>query len=156
LAQCYQARVEDLLERVAAPTLVLHRRDDRAIPFRLGRDLAARIPDARLVSLAGRSHLPYAGDAAAVARPILEFLGDPEPPGGPAAGPPDRGPGRLTARQLQVAALVADGLTNRQIAERLGIQERSAEGHVERIRLRLGVTSRAQVAAWWASEASGG
>ena len=56
-------------------------------------------------------------------------------------------------RQLQVAALVAEGLTNRQIAERLGIQERSAEGHLERIRQRLGVSSRAQVAAWWARRA---
>ena len=155
LAQCYETRVEDLLEGVAAPTLVLHRRDDRAIPFRLGRDLAARIAGARLVPLAGRSHLPYAGDAAPVIHAILEFLGAREPPGVPAAGSPDRHPGRLTARQLQVAALVAEGLTNRQIAERLGIQERSAEGHVERIRLRLGVTSRAQVAAWWAREAAG-
>jgi DNA-binding CsgD family transcriptional regulator len=155
LAQCYETRVEDLLEGVAAPTLVLHRRDDRAIPFRLGRDLAARIPGARLVPLAGRSHFPYAGDAAPVIHAILEFLGAREPPGMPAAGSPDRHPGRLTARQLQVAALVAEGLTNRQIAERLGIQERSAEGHVERIRLRLGVTSRAQVAAWWAREAAG-
>ena len=75
LAQCYEIRVDDLLDRVAAPTLVLHRRDDRAIPYRLGRDLAARIPGARLVSLAGRSHLLYAGDAAAVVRAILEFLG---------------------------------------------------------------------------------
>jgi len=54
-----------------------------------------------------------------------------------------------------VAALVAEGMTSRQIAERLGIEERSAEGHVERIRHRLGVTSRAQVAAWWASRISG-
>jgi pimeloyl-ACP methyl ester carboxylesterase len=46
LAQCYETRVGDLLETVAAPTLVLHRRGDRAIPYRLGRDLAARIPDA--------------------------------------------------------------------------------------------------------------
>jgi DNA-binding CsgD family transcriptional regulator len=155
LAQCYETRVDDLLDRVAAPTLVLHRRDDRAIPSRLGRDLAARIPGARLVSLAGRSHLPYAGDAAAVVGAILEFLGAAAPPG------PDRDPGRfgrrpgrLTARQLQVASLVAEGRTNRQIAEQLGIQERSAEGHVERIRLRLGVTSRAQIAAWWAGEVS--
>jgi len=156
LSQCYEARVDDLLDTVAAPTLVLHRRGDRAIPYRLGRDLAARIPGAQLVSLAGRSHFPYAGDAAAVVRAILEFLGQGEPPGAPAAGPPGRGQGTLTARQLQVAALVADGLTNRQIAERLGIQERSAEGHVERIRRRLGVTSRAQIAAWWASGAPGG
>jgi pimeloyl-ACP methyl ester carboxylesterase len=138
LAQCYETHVEDLLDSVAAPTLVLHRRDDRAIPARLGRDLAARIPGARLVALAGRSHLPHAGDAAALVRAILEFLGEREPPGAPKAGPAGLRPGRLTARQLQVAAMVAEGLTNRQIAERLGIQERSAEGHVERIRLRLG------------------
>jgi pimeloyl-ACP methyl ester carboxylesterase/DNA-binding CsgD family transcriptional regulator len=153
LAQCYQTRVDDLLDSVAAPTLVLHRRDDRAIPYRLGRDLATRIPGARLVSLAGRSHFPYAGDAASVVDAVLEFLGAREPAGAPTAGPPDRRPSTLTARQLQVAALVAEGLTNRQIAERLGIQERSAEGHVERIRLRLGVSSRARIAAWWAGGA---
>jgi pimeloyl-ACP methyl ester carboxylesterase/DNA-binding CsgD family transcriptional regulator len=149
LAQVYELRVDDLLDRVAAPTLVLHRRDDRAIPYRFGRDLAARIPGARLVTLAGRSHFPHVGDAAAVVREILAFLG--APAGGPPADPPERPPGTLTARQLQVAALVADGLTNRQIAGRLGIEERSAEGHVERIRQRLGVRSRAQIAAWWAS-----
>jgi pimeloyl-ACP methyl ester carboxylesterase/DNA-binding CsgD family transcriptional regulator len=149
LVQCYELRVDDLLDRVAAPTLVLHRRDDRAIPYRLGRDLAARIPGARLVSLAGRSHFPHAGDAAAVVREILGFLGAPRD--GLPAGQPERPPGGLTARQLQVAALVAGGLTNRQIAGRLGIEERSAEGHVERMRQRLGVRSRAQIAAWWAS-----
>jgi DNA-binding CsgD family transcriptional regulator len=128
---------------------VLHRRDDRAIPYQLGRDLAARIPGARLVSLAGRSHWAFAGDAAAVVREILGFLGASHSalPAEPAAGPP----ATLTARQLQVAALVASGLTNRQIAGRLGIEERSAEGHVERIRKRLGVRSRAQIATWWAS-----
>jgi pimeloyl-ACP methyl ester carboxylesterase/DNA-binding CsgD family transcriptional regulator len=153
LAQCYEIQVDDLLGRVVAPTLVLHRRDDRAIPYRLGRDLAAGIPGARLGSLAGRSHFPHAGDAAAVVREILEFVGEPleAPP-----APPGRRAGTLTARQLQVAALVAEGRTNRQIAERLGIEERSAEGHVERIRQRLGVTSRAQVAAWWASGAQAG
>lgn len=48
-----------------------------------------------------------------------------------------------------MAALVAEGLTNREIGDRLGINERSAEGHLERIRLRLGLRSRAQIAAWW-------
>jgi pimeloyl-ACP methyl ester carboxylesterase/DNA-binding CsgD family transcriptional regulator len=149
LAQVYDIDVDDLVERVAVPTLVLHRREDRAIPYRLGRDLAARIPGARLVSLAGRSHLAYAGDAAAVVREILGFLG--AWTDAPPAAPPERSPGPLTARQLQVAALVAEGLTNRQIAGRLWIEERSAEGHVERIRQRLGVRSRAQIATWWAS-----
>jgi pimeloyl-ACP methyl ester carboxylesterase/DNA-binding CsgD family transcriptional regulator len=148
LAQCFEVSVDHLLGRVTAPTLVLHRRGDRAIPSRLGRELAARIPGARLVSLAGRNHFPHAGDAASVVHAILEFLG--EIPDARRHASARRQSGTLTARQLQVAALVAEGLTNRQIAERLGIEERSAEGHVERIRQRLGVTSRTQVAAWWA------
>lgn len=154
LAQCYEIDVTDQLARVAAPTLVAHRRGDRAIPYRAGRELAAGIPGARLVSLAGSSHFPFVGEAATIVRAILEFLGN-----GPATPPPERPAppgGELTARQLQVAALVAEGMTNRQIAQRLGIEERSAEGHVERIRLRLGVTSRAQVAAWWGRRTSPG
>ncbi len=63
-----------------------------------------------------------------------------------------RAPRTLTARQTEVAALVSDGCTNRDIATRLGIDERSAEGHVERIRLRLGFTSRAQIAAWYVAQ----
>ncbi len=154
LAQCYDADVTDLVAQVAAPTLVVHRRGDRAIPYRAGRELAASIPGARLVTLPGSSHFPFVGDAAAVVRAILEFLGS--SPIVPATDRPSATSAELTARQLQVAALVADGMTNRQIAERLGIEERSAEGHVERIRLRLGVTSRAQVAAWWARHVSPG
>ena len=59
----------------------------------------------------------------------------------------------MTQRQNEVAALVADGLTNRQIADRLHITERSAESHLERIRVRLGFRSRAQVAAWFVANA---
>jgi pimeloyl-ACP methyl ester carboxylesterase/DNA-binding CsgD family transcriptional regulator len=141
LALTFLLRVDDLLDRVTVPTLVIHRREDRAVPYRCGRELAARIPGARLVSLDGQAHFPYVGEAEPIVGAILGFLGAP---------PPTSLPGRLTARQLEVAALVAEGLTNRQIAERLGIEERSAEGHVERIRQRLGFSSRTQIAAWWA------
>jgi tetratricopeptide (TPR) repeat protein len=48
--------------------------------------------------------------------------------------------------------MVADGLTDRQIAERLVISERTAEYHLEQIRNKLGVRSRAQVAAWFAAD----
>jgi DNA-binding CsgD family transcriptional regulator len=54
----------------------------------------------------------------------------------------------LSRREQQVAKLVAEGMTNRQIAARLFIAERSAEGHVERIRNKLGVRSRTEVATW--------
>ena len=58
----------------------------------------------------------------------------------------------LTRREREVAALVAQGLTNREIAARLFISERTAESHVEQIRNKLGFHSRAQIAAWVASE----
>jgi len=54
----------------------------------------------------------------------------------------------LTAREREVAALVAHGLTNRQIAAKLVVTERTAETHVQNILNKLGFTSRAQVAAW--------
>jgi DNA-binding NarL/FixJ family response regulator len=54
----------------------------------------------------------------------------------------------LSARELEVARLVADGLTNRQIAERLVISERTAQNHVQHILTKLGFTSRSQIAAW--------
>jgi len=54
----------------------------------------------------------------------------------------------ITPRETEVAGLVADGLTNRQIGRRLGISERTAERHVENLRAKLGVGSRTQVAAW--------
>ncbi|MFE3795575.1 protein kinase [Nocardia tengchongensis] len=54
----------------------------------------------------------------------------------------------LTKRERQVADLVAEGLTNRAIATRLVISQRTAQGHVEHILVKLGFTSRAQIAAW--------
>jgi predicted ATPase/DNA-binding CsgD family transcriptional regulator len=68
-------------------------------------------------------------------------LHDTEPTNAVAADP-------LTRREREVAGLLAAGMTNRQIAERLFIAERSAEGHVERIRNKLGVRSRTEVATW--------
>jgi DNA-binding NarL/FixJ family response regulator len=54
----------------------------------------------------------------------------------------------LTRRQLEIARLVAEGFTNREIARRLFISERTAEGHVEQIRNKLGFNSRVQIGAW--------
>jgi pimeloyl-ACP methyl ester carboxylesterase/DNA-binding CsgD family transcriptional regulator len=143
LAACYEIDVTACLVQVVAPTLVLHRKDDRAAPREQSQLIASRIPSARLVELPGRSHLPYVGDADALIQEIRRFLG--LPASRRTASP------SLTLRQREVAELVSQGLTNREIARRLGIDERSAEGHVERIRLTLGFRSRAQVAAWWVS-----
>lgn len=72
----------------------------------------------------------------------------PEKPAGqwqPAKGP-DVNP--LTPREREVARLVAQGQTNRQIAATLVISERTADAHVQNILNKLGISSRAQIAAW--------
>jgi non-specific serine/threonine protein kinase len=61
---------------------------------------------------------------------------------------------KLTKRERQVAVLVAEGLTNRAIAARLVISPRTAQGHVEHLLTKLGFTSRTQIAAWVADQAT--
>ena len=55
---------------------------------------------------------------------------------------------RLTPREREVALLVAQGLTNRQIAQELSLSTNTANNHVARILRKLGLRSRAQIAAW--------
>jgi predicted ATPase/DNA-binding CsgD family transcriptional regulator len=74
-------------------------------------------------------------------------LGEEAPP----ATPLEPDDGKLTRRQREVARLVAQGLTDRDIAARLSISVRTAESHVEQILARLGFRSRSQVAAWVAT-----
>jgi predicted ATPase/DNA-binding CsgD family transcriptional regulator len=61
----------------------------------------------------------------------------------------------LTHREFEVARLVAEGLSNREIATRLVIAQRTAEGHVEHILTKLGFRSRSQIAVWVAKQRDG-
>jgi len=133
----YDTDVRALLPAIRARTAVLHREADKGTRFELGREVAALIPGAVLIPLPGSSHLFYHGDWPTVLEAVLGFL--PEPAG---AGP------RLTGRELEVAGLIAEGLTNQAIARRLSVAPRTAEAHVENIRRKLQVRSRAQIAAW--------
>jgi DNA-binding CsgD family transcriptional regulator/tetratricopeptide (TPR) repeat protein len=58
------------------------------------------------------------------------------------------GAGTLTAREREIALLVADGMANRAIAEKLVLSERTVETHVRNVLAKLGLTNRTQVAAW--------
>jgi pimeloyl-ACP methyl ester carboxylesterase/DNA-binding CsgD family transcriptional regulator len=133
----YDTDIRALLPEVRARTAVIHREADQGTRFELGREVAALIPGATLVPLPGSSHLFYYGDWQAVLEAVLAFLCEPA-----TAGP------RLTSRELEVAELVAAGLTNQAIARRLSVAPRTAEAHVENIRRKLEVRSRAQIAAW--------
>jgi DNA-binding CsgD family transcriptional regulator len=137
----YGVDVTERLARIRVPTLVLHRQDDRAVPATHGELLARSIPGAEFRLLPGRSHLAYAGDQDSVLAEIRRFLGV-------RASRRVTNP-TLTLRQAEITALVAKGLSNRSIAGQLNIEERSVEGHLDRIRDRLGLRSRAALAAWW-------
>jgi pimeloyl-ACP methyl ester carboxylesterase/DNA-binding CsgD family transcriptional regulator len=133
----YDTDVRALLPAIRARTAVLHREADRGTRFELGREVATLIPGSALIPLPGSSHLYYHADWQGVAEAMLTFLSEPT-----SAGP------RLTARELEVAGLVAEGLTNHSIAVRLSVAPRTAEAHVENIRRKLQVRSRAQIATW--------
>ena len=69
-------------------------------------------------------------------------------PGGPRRAEAAGSAGGLSKRELEVARLVASGMTNRAIAERLFVSERTVESHLEHILTKLGFSSRTQVASW--------
>ncbi|MBP2328610.1 non-specific serine/threonine protein kinase [Kibdelosporangium banguiense] len=79
---------------------------------------------------------------------IAYALGEKPAPATPAATTTDTAGTPLTRREQQVAELVAEGLSNKDIAARLVIAQRTAEGHVERILAKLGFTKRTRLAAW--------
>jgi class 3 adenylate cyclase len=59
---------------VSAPTLIIHRSRDAAVPLSAGRHLAEHIPNAKMVEVDGVDHLLWAGDQDAILDPIEEFL----------------------------------------------------------------------------------
>ena len=141
LERVYRLDVRGELERVRAPALVVHRREDRAIPYRAGRELATALPDATFVPLTGSAHLPWFDDADSVVRALRGVLAPQRPvaPEEPAA--------LFSRREREVLALVAEGLSDKQIAERLVLSRHTVHRHVANIRRKLGRGSRAAAVA---------
>jgi pimeloyl-ACP methyl ester carboxylesterase/DNA-binding CsgD family transcriptional regulator len=133
----YATDVTAMLDHVRSRTAVLHRQGDTATRFELGRHLASRIEGATLTALPGGGHLFYHGAWKPVLDAALAFL---------IADHPDQP--QLTDREAQVARLVAVGLTTQEIGARLGVAARTADTHVQNIRHKLQVRSRAQIATW--------
>lgn len=70
----FDFKVTHMLPQIKVPTLVLHRSGDKACPFQQGREMAARIPGARFVPLAGDIHVIALGDIEPLVTSIQEFL----------------------------------------------------------------------------------
>jgi pimeloyl-ACP methyl ester carboxylesterase/DNA-binding CsgD family transcriptional regulator len=142
LTAAYAVEIASTLRNLHSPTLVMHRRGDRAIPFVQGRALAARIPGARFVAIEGMNHLPWHGETEEVMQALLEFSGVPV-----TARNGDR-LHSLTARERDVVRLIALGFTDQQIAGELVVSTHTAHRHVANVRRKLGVNSRAAAVAW--------
>jgi class 3 adenylate cyclase len=100
-----ESDITEALPRIAAPTLVLHRRDDALVPVAAGREVAEAIPGARFVELEGVDNMGWVGDADAVLDEMEEFL-----------------TGRLTARRRGRAlatVLFTDIVGSTELAARL-------------------------------------
>jgi pimeloyl-ACP methyl ester carboxylesterase/DNA-binding CsgD family transcriptional regulator len=136
--------VVDSAAAVQAATLVIHARGDRVVPLEEGRLLAALIPGARFVLLDADNHILLSDEPAweQFVSALRGFLDVPVPAAAPALGTDD-----LTARELDVLALVAEGLTNEAIAERLAISVRTVERHVSNIYAKLRLSGKAARAA---------
>jgi pimeloyl-ACP methyl ester carboxylesterase/DNA-binding CsgD family transcriptional regulator len=130
----------EVLPRVTAPALVLHRRGDRAVPIGRGRELAALLPNARFVTLSGDSSLPYLDDQRELQRALTGFLEDRVPVESNGRSP-------LTPRETEVLRLVAAGLSNREIASSLVLSEHTVHRHVANVLRKLAQSTRAAAAA---------
>ena len=144
LGLVYRLDVRAQLPLVRQPALVVHRRDDRAVPFRLGREVAAAIPGATFIPLQGSAHFPWHGDVDSVVRACREALapGQSSPRD---ASEPERV--LLSSREREVLACVARGLSDREIAEQLVLSSHTVHRHVANIRRKLGRTSRSAAVA---------
>jgi pimeloyl-ACP methyl ester carboxylesterase/DNA-binding CsgD family transcriptional regulator len=138
--------VRDTARGVTQPALVLHARLDGAVPHEEGRLLASLLRDARFVTLESDNHILQEGEPAwkTFLSEVRAFLGDDR-----------RGPGaadlsELSEREREVLELVAAGMSNEQVAERLFLSTRTVERHLSNVyaKLRLsGKSARAAAAA---------
>ena len=141
-ATLFEARgnmdVTALLPSVRTPTLVLHARNDAICPVAEGQLLAAGIQGAEFVELDSRNHVLLEHEPAwqRFQDAVLSFVHADTGRSQPFAA--------LSARERQVLSLMAEGLSNAQIAERLTISEKTVRNHASNIFDKLGVWSRAQ------------
>jgi pimeloyl-ACP methyl ester carboxylesterase/DNA-binding CsgD family transcriptional regulator len=143
LSMMHNVDVTASAKRVRCPTLVMHSRGDARIPFEEGRKLASAIAGAEFVPLDSNNHILLEHQSAwerffVVLEDFLARHGAP---------PTDLSVpslGELTAAERKVLDLLAAGLNNERIAQRLGITPKTVRNHINHVFHKLGVTERAE------------
>ena len=131
--------VVDLLAEIRVPTLVLHARNYQICPLAEGQLIAAKMPNAEFIELDSSNHVLLEHEPAwqRFCDAVLEFTGrDKGPEGDPFAS--------LSPREREVLTLLADGLSNVEIATKLGISDKTVRNHLSKLFDKLGVWTRAQ------------
>lgn len=131
--------ITDRLEEIRCPTIVLHAREDAVVPIAEGRLVASGIRGAEFVELDSPNHVLLEQEPAwqRFREVVTAFLRS-----GQAAEADSFA--ALSAREREVLALMTEGLGNADIAERLGISEKTVRNHASNLFDKLGVWSRAQ------------
>ncbi len=144
-AELLEARAEidicELLPQVRTPTLVLHARNDEVVPISEGQRLATEIEGAEFIELDSRNHVLLEHEPAWVRfqEAVLAFAK------GEAIADAFSA---LSNREREVLALIAQGLSNARIAERLQIGEKTVRNHASNLFDKLGVRSRAEASVY--------
>jgi DNA-binding CsgD family transcriptional regulator len=146
--------VSGLLGTLQVPALVVHR-DQEMIPAADARAMVDAIPGCMLKVVPGRDHLPWAGDWEPLVEAVAGFVDE---VAGPVTGLA-REPGAslprtcrvgwptLTEGEWRVVALAAQGHTNAEIARQLFLSRYTVETHLKHVFVKLGLRSRAELAA---------
>jgi DNA-binding CsgD family transcriptional regulator len=135
--------VSDLARQVRCPTLVLHARRDAIVPYDEGTLMASLILGAEFVTLDSANHVILKDEPAwpHLVAELRRFL----PMMESAEGADRTGFGDLTEREREVLELIAQGLGNDDIAQRLAISPKTVRNHVTHVFEKLAATTRSQV-----------
>jgi pimeloyl-ACP methyl ester carboxylesterase/DNA-binding CsgD family transcriptional regulator len=133
--------VRAVLSQVRVRTLVLHARHDEVVPIKAGRALATEIPGATFVELDSANHILLEGEPAwaRFCEAVEEFTGVNR-----SATEDGSAFAALSSRERDILGLITEGLGNADIADRLGISEKTVRNHVSNVFDKLGVWTRAQ------------
>lgn len=132
--------VSEWLSQVRTPTLVLHGVEDAVVPIAEGQFLAASIPGARFVQLESRNHVLLENEPAwpRFCEEVREFVLGARPSAEGAVFD------ALSPRERQILAVMIEGCSNADIAERLSLSEKTVRNNISKIFDKLGVWTRAQ------------